>query len=279
MMLYACDEVRIESHRVRRVAQYSPMGAPKAEPGKETSVTIPNVVPRCFFGTSSLTAAKASCWSPPAKPCGSCQCQRRGVHESPLTMKVFPSITRFTLCALGQSVWNPFPPHGEHRTCLELIAHPIMPRAFPAKKKFRLPKMSLSLPATVMITAPESDHAVTTHAMFMEGPMSWLIFNRTDTGSTNENKHDSYVIASACLGRQYHTVNHLNYWREHLLVCPGWFEHPCCVSCIVLAHFQPLQERLRNVSQRHQPCRCRTVEGPFRVPSLIMVDTLDRTLL
>lgn len=68
MMLYAVERSQSVIAREGQVSESLPMGAPNAEPGRETSVMMASVWPRYFLGTISLAAANASCCSPPDRP-------------------------------------------------------------------------------------------------------------------------------------------------------------------------------------------------------------------
>lgn len=88
------------------------------------------------------------------------------------TMKVLPRIKMETFVALHESEFGLYSTLKARRTYLQLIAHPITPKALPVRKKLRRPKMSLHLPAMVMTTALDRDHAVAIQAILLEGPMS-----------------------------------------------------------------------------------------------------------
>lgn len=76
-------------------------------------------------------------------------------------------------------------------THLHAIAQPMAPRRFPIRKKFLRPKMSLHLPAMVMMTALASAHEVAAHVMFVDGPTFSLMVRRIAEGKANENRHAS----------------------------------------------------------------------------------------
>lgn len=157
----------------RQPSESSPMGAPKAEPGRDTSVMMASVWPRYFFGTISLAAANESCCSPPDRPwrrvnfnSGSWMLKHAYDESAPKDQDGnIGGPTRVR-------VWVLWYPLKARMTYLQLIAHPITPKALPVRKKLRRPKMSLHLPAIVMTTALDRDHAVAIQAILLEGPMS-----------------------------------------------------------------------------------------------------------